>query len=134
MIGGVVGVTVMMALKHLYRRPITTAGVTELSGLGWVTLGSAGAAFWAARAGDTDLSVWRALASIPVTFVALVLGRGLFDVWLRGRRTAGKYCTRLVIFGSGADAVDIAHVIDEHPELGFRLSGLVGDPGGEAPP
>jgi exopolysaccharide biosynthesis polyprenyl glycosylphosphotransferase len=66
-------------------------------------------------------------------FTFLVIGRASFDAWLRFRRSLGEHCRKLLIVGTGPEAFDLAQIIRDHPELGYRVSGLVGSGPGMMP-
>lgn len=64
---------------------------------------------------------------------ALLLGlliwfRGGFRAWLSASRAAGQNLRDVVIVGANADAGNLVSMLREHPEAGFRVCGVVGDP------
>ena len=73
------------------------------------------------------LSPFDGVAIAALLFTLLVIGRAGFDAWLRHRRSLGQYCRGLLIIGTGPEALDLAQIIRDHPELGYRVAGLVGN-------
>jgi exopolysaccharide biosynthesis polyprenyl glycosylphosphotransferase len=64
-------------------------------------------------------------AALVLAFAAV--GRGFFDAWVRAERTTGRFTRSVVLVGRGRDAERVAELIEHHPELGYRVCGLIGD-------
>ncbi len=70
--------------------------------------------------------------SVLIYLGALVLGRTVFDGWLRRQRTLGRFLRPVLVVGSGAEAQSLYRVTKDHPESGVRIIGITGDrPPGE---
>jgi lipopolysaccharide/colanic/teichoic acid biosynthesis glycosyltransferase/glycosyltransferase involved in cell wall biosynthesis len=67
-------------------------------------------------------------------FVAVIVARYCFDVWLIGCRRQGRYLTPVVVAGTGRDATTLVEFLDLNPEAGFRAAGVVGGRRGERHP
>lgn len=65
--------------------------------------------------------VWRAAIAM------WVLGsvRGFRRRWLSRQRERGRYITRVLLVGDGHEAEELYHLFKDHPEIGYRLCGLV---------
>lgn len=65
--------------------------------------------------------LWRA------ALVMVVLGsfRGFRRRWLARQRNRGRYITRVLLVGSGHEAEELFHLFHDHPEIGYRICGLV---------
>jgi exopolysaccharide biosynthesis polyprenyl glycosylphosphotransferase len=47
-------------------------------------------------------------------------------VWVSGRRRVGDFRRPVLVVGANEEAAELTAVLDSHPELGFRVSGVVG--------
>jgi exopolysaccharide biosynthesis polyprenyl glycosylphosphotransferase len=65
-------------------------------------------------------------ASIAAPWVGLVLVREMFEQWLRASRLRGRHVRPIVLAGSADEVRQIAHLLDAHPEAGFRPVGWIG--------
>lgn len=74
----------------------------------------------------TELSILRAVLGAFLCFVLLALARGVYGAWLRRGRTNGRFCRPVVLVGAGPEAAELYRLLDHHPELGFRVTGVVG--------
>jgi exopolysaccharide biosynthesis polyprenyl glycosylphosphotransferase len=68
-----------------------------------------------------------AVAAAVVVFVLLVTFRSLFAVWLRRVRSHGRFCRPVVVVGTGSEGYELYRLLEVHPELGYRVEGVVGD-------
>ncbi len=74
----------------------------------------------------TELSIARAALGALLTFLLLTLARGVYGSWLRRGRTNGRFCRPVVLVGAGPEAAELYRLIEQHPELGYRVTGVVG--------
>jgi exopolysaccharide biosynthesis polyprenyl glycosylphosphotransferase len=72
------------------------------------------------------IDVPQALVAMVVTFLLLVTFRGAYGNWLRRSRLQGRFCRPMVIVGTGDEGFELYRLLELHPELGFRVSGVVG--------
>ncbi len=71
----------------------------------------------------------RWLVAGPLLLVVLLLWlRGGYRAWLSAARASGHHLRDVVVIGVNADALDLVAMLREHPEAGFRVRGVVGDP------
>jgi exopolysaccharide biosynthesis polyprenyl glycosylphosphotransferase len=63
-----------------------------------------------------------------VSVVLLLWFRGGYRAWLSAARAAGRHLRDVVVIGVNADAADLVDMLADHPEAGFRVRGVVGDP------
>ncbi|HZJ28084.1 MAG TPA: sugar transferase [Acidimicrobiia bacterium] len=75
---------------------------------------------------STDLSLVRAGVGAVLTFVLLSIARGMYTAWLKRGRTQGRFCRPVVLVGAGSEAEDLYRLVENHPELGYRIVGVVG--------
>ncbi len=65
----------------------------------------------------------------PLLLVVLLLWfRGGYRAWLSAARASGHHLRDVVVVGANADAAELVAMLREHPEAGFRVCGVVGDP------
>jgi exopolysaccharide biosynthesis polyprenyl glycosylphosphotransferase len=71
----------------------------------------------------------RWLIAGPSLLVVLLLWfRGGYRAWLSAARASGHHLRDVIVIGVNADASDLVAMLREHPEAGFRVRGVVGDP------
>ncbi len=115
---------------RLYQARVSSVRTEEIARLVRVSSGVAIITIIVAQFQDRlfpILSPFDGLAIAAMLFTALVIDRATFDAWLRYRRSMGQYCRRLLVIGTGPEALDLAQIIRDHPELGYRVAGLVGN-------
>src|SRR5205823_40862 len=54
--------------------------------------------------------------------------RSVFDAWIKGRRSNGEYCRRILLVGRDEAASELVELVHDQPELGYRVVGFVGPP------
>ncbi len=62
-----------------------------------------------------------------LTALALAGVRGCRVEWLRAERASGRLTRPVVVIGTNGEAAEVIDLIVNHPELGLRIHGLVGD-------
>ncbi len=123
----VVAVTILaLAMAGLYKSRVASVRARELARLVPVAIISSLALYLGYATFDDPLRVAEALVFGVAVLLLLVVGRSAFDDWVRSRRREGHYCRSTVILGTGPEAVALASLIGDHPELGYRIVGLVG--------
>jgi len=64
---------------------------------------------------------------IAITFLIAIVLRSGYRTWLSHQRRLGRYLRPVLLFGAGGESGDVAALLKAHPELGYRMVGLVGD-------
>lgn len=116
-----------LAVQRLYQARVCSIRSVETVGLGRTAATAAVAALVLPRALPVQISTSTAAIGAVSSFIALVISRGLYRHWLRLCRQDGRFLRPVVIIGSNDEAHDIYRLLTDHPELGFRLAGVVGD-------
>ncbi len=62
-----------------------------------------------------------------LTMVLMFLGRGAYRAWLTASRRDGRFLRDILIIGAGPEAGEILDVLEDHPEAGFRVVGVIGN-------
>jgi exopolysaccharide biosynthesis polyprenyl glycosylphosphotransferase len=63
-----------------------------------------------------------------VLIVSLAGARSVFTGWLRLARSNGGFATPVCVIGSDDEAEELVHLLGDHPELGYRVTAVVGEP------
>lgn len=72
------------------------------------------------------------LTAATFTLISLLIGRSLYDGWIRDARVSGKYCRQVVIVGGGPGADELLEMLGDHAETGYRVAGIIGPRSEEA--
>ena len=119
-----VAVFVTLGMVGTYRRHLALSSLSELPrlllGVG-IPLLAVGA-----LSPFTDLPE-SLFDQVAVTGVAVVLGRTLTYAVIRTARRAGQLRENAVIVGAGAVGIELARLLDEHPEYGLDPLGFIDD-------
>jgi exopolysaccharide biosynthesis polyprenyl glycosylphosphotransferase len=117
----------LLAGQHLYRSNVCSSRIVELAGLARV----AALASLFSVVGYRLIGVQPAPAAVVVggllSLALLISVRGFYDTWLRAERTQGRFTRRVVVVGQGDEAERVIDLLGHHPDLGYRVCGLVGD-------
>ena len=119
----------LIAAHSLYLARVCSVRTTEVQGLARSVLGASLALLLLETLSGAPLPLREVWLSGACSFALLVIGRGAFTGWLRRNRAAGRFVRDVVLVGADVDAVELAAVMREHPELGFRPSGYLGASG-----
>lgn len=113
---------------HLAR--VCAIRATEMRGLTRSTVYAA-AALWIAAPllSSATLAPEVLLAGFVCSHTTLILGRTTFRSWLGAQRRDGLHVRPVVLIGSNQDAVDLFEMMEDHPEMGFAVAGVVPTPG-----
>jgi exopolysaccharide biosynthesis polyprenyl glycosylphosphotransferase len=66
------------------------------------------------------------LASVIALVFVLVLRSG-YRTWVTNQRRDGRYLRSVVLVGTGSEGATIAQLLKDHPELGYKIVGVLGD-------
>lgn len=128
-VAGIVAVTlVAIGWQGLYLSRVCSVRAVETVRVGRAAaLGGLLALIVSPRMAD-GIGAATAVIATGVTFLLLVGLRGLYNAWLHRVRTTGRFCRPIVVVGTGPEGFELARLVELHPELGFRVEGVVGDP------
>ena len=82
-------------------------------------------------AGEVTLHV-AALGAVIVG-VGLLAERWRFDRWLKTRRSRGRSLRTVILVGTDAGGAELLRIFTDEPELGYRVTGVVGANASEDP-
>ena len=63
-----------------------------------------------------------------LSLVALLVVRGCFRAWLAAHRSNGQLTRSVTVLGTDSEACELISMINDHPESGFRINGVIGNP------
>jgi FlaA1/EpsC-like NDP-sugar epimerase len=115
-----------IASQKLYRSRVAGVRAVEVARLGRVAALATGVAYLTARGLDLPVPSWRLAAGGATSFVLLAGFRSLFDARLKALRAQGCYGRPVVIVGANDEGLGLYRLLHTHPEIGFRISGVVG--------
>lgn len=116
---------VLLHWQQLYQARACAVRLVELAGLTRVTIGSGAVMFLVPgpAAGRWGFACLGAVLSLAF----LSGGRAFFDAWIRAACGNGRFVRSVALLGEGPDAERVLELLQNHPDLGYRVSGLVGE-------
>jgi exopolysaccharide biosynthesis polyprenyl glycosylphosphotransferase len=124
-----VGVAVALftiASQGLYRSRVCAVRAVETARLGRAAAVSAAAGLLVASLLDFSFGFGEAVFTVVVAWFLLSACRGLYTAWLSRARSQGRFCRPVVVVGTGDEGYELFRLVDNHPELGLRVVGVVG--------
>ena len=122
----IAGGLVVFGAVGLYRARVCTLRTVEYEHLarGCVVVGflALGVTTISSSVSPTEI-----LVAASVAFVLTIVVRSGYRTWLTNQRRVGRYLRSILLVGAGNECAGIAALLDEHPELGYRAVGIVGD-------
>ncbi len=122
----------MMGANHLFlARAISRFGeeLRHLLVAGVMSVGFLVAVSFVAQYDELS-RLWVGLLFVCVT-VSLVVSRLIARRVFTKLRRSGRISRRVIIVGTGSDAVSLLHATQRRPDLGYEAVGFTGDPAGE---
>jgi exopolysaccharide biosynthesis polyprenyl glycosylphosphotransferase len=127
-LGAMTGATLLLVgWQQLYQSRTCSSRLVEMARLVRVAIASSVVAVAVIRMTDSRAAVVPAVVGGLLAFVLLTTGRTFYDTWVRAERTRGRFSRPVAIVGSGAEAGRVIELFRHHPELGYRVCGVVGD-------
>lgn len=125
-----VGVTLAVLASQRFYRPGAVRGTVRdvQRAVPAVGAGTAAAALVALVLDAASPSTARLVAGAGVALGALTLVRSAYSTWLRANRLAGRFSRPVVLIGGNDEADALDELLQVHPELGFRVVGVVASP------
>ena len=126
-VGLVVAGIWLLSSARLYQARVCSVRTVEITRLarvsgvlGLVALGVAGLAGF-------DSIIFESVLGAAATLLLLLTFRSGYRNWLQTGRREGRYGRPVVLVGTNGDAMEIHHLLNGHPELGFTICAVVGD-------
>ena len=116
-----------MASQRLYLARMCTIRAVEIARLGRSITIATVVALLLPRALPVDVTAIGAVSGGVLAFGLLLVARGSYRYWVAVRRRDGRFVRPVVVVGDNDEAGDLVRLIKDHPELGYRVIGFVGD-------
>jgi exopolysaccharide biosynthesis polyprenyl glycosylphosphotransferase len=117
-----------IASQRLYLARVCSVRAVETVRLGRTALLTAILLQAGERRLGIHLSLNEVIVGAGVSFALLTASRDGYRAWLKAHRRAGRHSRPIVIVGANEEGFDLYHLVGNHPELGFRVCGIVGSP------
>jgi len=122
--------TVVLAhTRRLYRAGVCALRAFELQRVGQVALLLGALTFLAGPKVGFDLSNGDVLLGTALTFLFVNTLRTGYRSWLASARGRGRFQRPVVIVGTGEESTSLFDLVRDHPQLGLRVVGVIGDDG-----
>jgi exopolysaccharide biosynthesis polyprenyl glycosylphosphotransferase len=120
---------VLMWTQRLYQSRVCIVRSNEMNRLFRVAVAIALiASVWHKFVNQASLTPFRATVGAASAMVALACSRSLYSGWLRLRRAGGDFARQVCVIGTNDEAEALVHLLNDHPELGYQVKAVVGDP------
>lgn len=116
-----------IAVQRLYLSRVAAVRAVELVRVTRASAVSVAGAYLAAVIVGIPLPIPIAALGTALAFLLLASGRSFYDAWLKLERTHGRFLRPMLLVGANADAADLNRLVSNHPELGVRVAGYVGE-------
>ena len=116
----------VLAGQRLYRSRVCSSRLVETARLVRVAVASSAAGLIVLRLSSGPTPPGPLIAGGALTLVLLVVGRAFYDAWVRAERAHGRFTRPVAVIGSGEEASRVIELLSHHPELGYRVCGVVG--------
>jgi exopolysaccharide biosynthesis polyprenyl glycosylphosphotransferase len=118
----------LIASQRLYLARVCSVRAVETVRLGRTAILTALLLQAGERRLGIHVSLNEAVGGAALGFALLGASRDGYRAWLRAHRRAGRHSRAMVVVGANEEGYDLYHLIGNHPELGFRVCGVVGNP------
>jgi exopolysaccharide biosynthesis polyprenyl glycosylphosphotransferase len=126
-LGAMIAVTLfLLGWQRLYQSRTCSSRLVEMAHIMRVATASTIAAMAVLAMTGSHAAVVPAVVGGLLALVLLTTGRTFYDAWVRAERARGRYTRPVAIVGSGAEAGRVVELFRHHPELGYRVCGVVG--------
>lgn len=115
-----------VASQRLYLARVCTVRAVEIERLGRAAAIAGLGSLLLPRVLPIELQTDTAVTGAIAMFALLLVGRGGYRHWLQMGRKEGRFVRPVVVVGSNGESADLCKLVKDHPELGFRLAGVVG--------
>jgi exopolysaccharide biosynthesis polyprenyl glycosylphosphotransferase len=117
---------IALRATHLYWARVCAVSARETAGLLQATAATAAAVLVVGRWWPS-ITVADAIIASLLAFVLLRTARTAFRAWLRAARRDGRHVRTVLILGTNDDARALSGMFHDHPEIGYRVVGVLGD-------
>jgi len=115
----------------LYKSRVSSVRSAELAGISRVAAIMLPATILIDLLATDELHLGTDLVAGIATFALLIVGRSVFDGWIRSARSRGRYTRSVVVIGAGPGTTDLVDMLHDHEEAGYRVKGVVARQGAD---
>ncbi|MEM7285373.1 MAG: sugar transferase [Actinomycetota bacterium] len=115
----------LLILFDLYKSRVSSVRSAELAAISRVAALLIPSILFFDLLSTQELHLGTDLVAGIATFIFLIIGRSVFDGWIRSARSQGRYTRSVVILGSGPGTDDLLELIADHQEAGYRIKGII---------
>ncbi len=121
-----VGLTgALLVLFDLYKSRVSSVRSAELAAISRVAALLIPSILFFDLLATQELHLGTDLVAGIATFLFLIIGRSVFDGWIRSARQQGRYTRSVVVLGAGPGTDDLIELLEDHQEAGYRIKGVV---------
>ena len=125
---GLVGAGIwLLSSARLYQARVCSVRTVEITRLARVSGVLGLVALGVADLAGFDSIILESLLGAAATLLLLLTFRSGYRNWLQTGRREGRFGRPVVLVGTNGDAMEIHHLLNGHPELGFTICAVVGD-------
>jgi exopolysaccharide biosynthesis polyprenyl glycosylphosphotransferase len=118
---------VVLAAERLHLSRVASMRTMEIARLARASLMIGAIALIGGRVLGEGKPVRFPILVAVLSFFLLNFWRMAFSAWLRKARGGGRFTRPIVLIGANDDALSLNRLMRTHPELGYRVVGIVGD-------
>ena len=119
---------VFISLQRLYVARVCTIRAVEIGRIGRAIFTAAifGLLLDEVVGAPIGIGVPTAVIGGLLAFAGVMVVRGVYRSWLLASRREGRFVRPLVVVGANDEGFDLCKLVGDHPELGYRVVGVVG--------
>ena len=117
----------LLHMNELYLARVSAVRPIELSRLLRVAGLEIGGMLVVLRLYHTDTRIREVVFGSILMLVFLVIARSGYRAWVSAGRRSGRFVRDVLLVGTNKEAAQLAELLKDHPETGFRIVGVVGD-------
>ncbi|MGH7426053.1 MAG: sugar transferase, partial [Candidatus Methylomirabilales bacterium] len=130
----VVASIAFIASQRLYLARVCSVRAVEIVRLGRAALFGGALVYASDKIPGIAVSALGAASGAVLNFLLLFASRAAFRFSLQTSRRRGRFVRPVLIVGANEEGRDLCRLVTDHPELGFRVCGIVGDASGQVGP
>ena len=115
-----------MRLHALWSAPVIAVRSIEISKIFRAIVTLSVLALVLDRKAPTNLRGSNVVVAVAIGLVVIVLWRSVFRAFLNAERRRGRFTSRVAVVGTGRSANELSRLFLIHPELGMRVTTVIG--------
>lgn len=115
-----------MRFQGLWQDRVTSVRAIEVSKIARALVMVSLVALVLDRKSPVDLRVPRLIAAMAIGWIVIVMWRSAYRAYVAAARKQGLWTKRVILIGTDRRGVDLKRLFEVHPELGMRITAVVG--------